>query len=605
MHLHLTASVASPIVKSLVLLSGTAVVGILMALGFFLREKKGFLQAEAMRLKSLGALAYLVLTFSLVGFIFTELANILNRPLWGAFTATTLRSFLQQTSLGRAYLFQLIFVFISLTIFARARKVGGIYWSLAFTLLGLVLPVFQSHSSSLSNHSLAIGSLFFHVVFITTWAGGVLGLFLISEKERQVSLRRFSAFALWASIAVIASGVFNAYSRLDFKAAWGSNYSILVALKTLLSIMLMGFGARHRKFIAENRADDSRKLLRDEVLVLVTTIALGSWLSTVQPPDHPGEAIKPAIPTWSRLAFIYQPDAFFIGFLILISALYFRGVYLLKKRGDRWPVGRSVAFILAIIAVDYATSGGLGFYAQYAFSYHMVAHMVLGMIAPIGFVLSAPATLALRTLPIGRDDDERGIRGTLITLIHSKSMVFYTNPVVVLALFDGSLFLVYMTNLFNNLMGSHSGHMLMNIHFLAAGYLFFHVIIGIDPNPRKLPHIVRIIVLFAAMSIHAFFSIVLLSATTVLNSENYWQPWNLDLLANQHIGASLGWAMGEVPILLALVATFIQWNRDDSREQKRIDRAAERAAAMGEDDDLAEYNRFLSQLSAEDKQRGE
>ena len=117
-------------------------------------------------------------------------------------------------------------------------------------------------------------------------------------------------------------------------------------------------------------------------------------------------------------------------------------------------------------------------------------------------------------------------------------------------------------------MGSHSGHMLMNIHFLAAGYLFFHVIIGIDPNPRKLPHIVRIIVLFAAMSIHAFFSIVLLSATTVLNSENYWQPWNLDLLANQHIGASLGWAMGEVPILLALVATFIQWNRDDSREQK-------------------------------------
>jgi putative copper resistance protein D len=525
--------------------------------------------------------------------------------LWGAFTATTLRSFLQQTSLGRAYFFQLIFIFISLTIFSRARKVGGIYWSLAFTLLGLVLPVFQSHSSSLSNHSLAIGSLFFHVIFITTWAGGVLGLFLISENERQVSLRRFSAFALWASIAVIASGVFNAYSRLDFKAAWGSNYSILVALKTLLSIMLIGFGARHRKFIAENRADDSRKLLRDEVLVLVTTIALGSWLSTVQPPDHPGEAIKPAIPTWSRLAFIYQPDALFIGFLILISALYFRGVYLLSKRGDKWPLGRSVAFILAVIAVDYATSGGLGFYAQYAFSYHMVAHMVLGMIAPIGFVLSAPATLALRTLPIGRYDDERGIRGTLITLIHSKSMVFYTNPVVVLALFDGSLFLVYMTNLFNNLMGSHSGHMLMNIHFLAAGYLFFHVIIGIDPNPRKLPHIVRIIVLFAAMSIHAFFSIVLLSATTVLNSENYWQPWNLDLLANQHIGASLGWAMGEVPILLALVATFIQWNRDDSREQKRIDRASERAAAMGEDDDLAEYNRFLSQLSAEDKQRGE
>ena len=195
----------------------------------------------------------------------------------------------------------------------------------------------------------------------------------------------------------------------------------------------------------------------------------------------------------------YEPDALFLGFLILITALYFRGVWILRKRGDFWPRGRSISFVLAVIATDYATSGGIGLYAQYAFSYHMVAHMILGMIAPIGFVLSAPATLALRTLPIGRDDDERGIRGTLISLIHSKAMTFYTNPVVVLALFDGSLFLVYTTNLFNILMGSHSGHMLMNIHFLAAGYLFFHVIIGVDPNPKKLPHIVRIIVLFAQL----------------------------------------------------------------------------------------------------------
>jgi putative copper resistance protein D len=44
--------------------------------------------------------------------------------------------------------------------------------------------------------------------------------------------------------------------------------------------------------------------------------------------------------------------------------------------------------------------------------------------------------------------------------------------------------------------------------------------------------------------------------------------------------------MGEIPILLALVATFIQWMRDDSRETKRIDRNEARLAAMGEPDDL-------------------
>jgi putative copper resistance protein D len=178
-----------------------------------------------------------------------------------------------------------------------------------------------------------------------------------------------------------------------------------------------------------------------------------------------------------------------------------------------------------------------------------------------------------------------------------------TNPVLALALFDGSLFALYMTPLFGKLMQSHAGHILMDMHFLFAGYLFFYVIVGIDPNPRKIPHIVRIITLFAAMSIHAFFSIALLSTTTLLDGGYFaslQRPWNANLLADQHLGASLGWMMGEIPILLALLATFIQWMRDDSREARRIDRAADRAAAMGEEDELAKYNKYLATLAKGD-----
>jgi putative copper resistance protein D len=143
----------------------------------------------------------------------------------------------------------------------------------------------------------------------------------------------------------------------------------------------------------------------------------------------------------------------------------------------------------------------------------------------------------------------------------------------------------------------------MNIHFIIAGYLFFQAIIGIDPSPIKIPYIVKIVVLFAAMSIHAFFSIALMSSSTLLDNGYFAaleRPWATDLLADQNLGGAIGWAMGEIPILLALVATFIQWIRDDKKESGRIDRAAERAAAMGEDDDLAKYNRYLSQLNARD-----
>jgi putative copper resistance protein D len=52
--------------------------------------------------------------------------------------------------------------------------------------------------------------------------------------------------------------------------------------------------------------------------------------------------------------------------------------------------------------------------------------------------------------------------------------------------------------------------------------------------------------------------------------------------------------------LLALLAVFLQWVKHDKNEASRIDRAADRAAAMGEDDELAQYNQYLAQLNRRD-----
>ncbi|MFM2270555.1 MAG: hypothetical protein RIS01_584, partial [Actinomycetota bacterium] len=159
------------------------------------------------------------------------------------------------------------------------------------------------------------------------------------------------------------------------------------------------------------------------------------------------------------------------------------------------------------------------------------------------------------------------------------------------------------TPLFGSLMQGHTGHFIMSLHFLLAGILFFQILIGIDPMPQKVPHLVKIIIIFAAMSIHAFFSISIMSASTLIDGGYFAKlerPWATDLLADQKLGGSIGWAMGEIPILLALLATFIQWSRADKKEANRIDRAADRASAMGEDDELAQYNRYLSELNKKD-----
>ena len=607
--------------KSVSLFAAFSLVGVLLSLSFFLIEREGKLQENALRLRDIGrALAAVWLVTSAFQIILT-LANILGTSLGSALDPTTLKSFVSQIDLGRFLAFQTFLaaiVFIAL-FFIRGALPATIL--LGISLLALVSPVFQSHSASSGSHSLAIGSLVIHVVALSLWVGGIFAIVLLEEADRRIALPRFSKLALWAAIAVVISGIANAWARLNFASAWSSSYARIIIAKVILTVVLLIIGFRNRKSLAEGEKTGWSLLSRVivvEALIMGAVVALGSWLSGTRPPTgkelpfSPALSIvgypTPAAPNFTRLLTLYDPDALIIGILITLVALYIKGVVILKQRGDSWPVGRTVAFALGVSAMDFATSGGLGVYAKFSFEYHMIAHMVIGMVAPIGLVLGAPITLALRTLPQGRTPDERGIRGMLIAFLHSRYSLLLTNPLTALALFDGSLFVLYFTNLFGNLMQSHVGHLFMNIHFLLAGFLFFHVIIGIDPNPRKIPHLVRIVILFAAMSIHAFFAIALLATTTLIDQGYYGSlktPWLGDLLADQHAAGAIAWGMGEVPIILALIATFIQWMRDDSREAKRIDRNEARMAAMGEPDELAQYNNYLSQLQSRDKREGQ
>ena len=607
--------------KSISLFAAFSLVGVLLSLSFLLIEREGKLQENALRLRDIGrALAAMWLVTSAFQIILT-LANILGTSLGSALDPTTLKSFVSQIDLGRFLAFQTFLaaiVFIAL-FFIRGALPATVL--LGISLLALVSPVFQSHSASSGSHSLAIGSLVIHVVALSLWVGGIFAIVLLEEEDRRIALPRFSKLALWAAIAVVISGIANAWARLNFASAWSSSYARIIIAKVILTVLLLIIGFRNRKSLAQSEKPGWSLLSRVivvEALIMGAVVALGSWLSGTRPPTgkelpfSPALSIvgypTPAAPNFTRLLTLYDPDALIIGILITLVALYIKGVAILKQRGDSWPVGRTVAFALGVSAMDFATSGGLGVYAKFSFEYHMIAHMVIGMVAPIGLVLGAPITLALRTLPQGRTPDERGIRGMLIAFLHSRYSLLLTNPLTALALFDGSLFVLYFTNLFGNLMQSHVGHLFMNIHFLLAGFLFFHVIIGIDPNPRKIPHLVRIVILFAAMSIHAFFAIALLATTTLIDQGYYGSlktPWLGDLLADQHAAGAIAWGMGEVPIILALIATFIQWMRDDSREAKRIDRNEARMAAMGEPDELAQYNNYLSQLQSRDKKEGQ
>ena len=551
--------------------------------------------------------------------IFLSLREIIG----GEFDSTTMRSFLTQTGLGRTLAIQLVASLLVLLLLGRIRRGGGALALLLVSLVALIAPFFESHSGDAGMHGLAIGSILFHIGAIALWIGGLVSLFFVDGPMRALVLPRFSAIALWLSVIVIVTGVANSWTRMNFIDAWGSTYSLILIFKVTLVIALIVLASYLRRSFATRGL--SNPLIILEVTLLAFISLVGSWLSRTEPPLR-GDSISaddlralaitgvrfPEEPTLWRMSIAYEADGIILGTLILATALYIAGVVKLSRNGVKWPVGRTIAFALGISVIDFATSGGLGLYSFFSFSHHMMAHMLLGMVAPIGIVLGAPITLALRALPAGRSlvasdgehETERGPRGLLTAILSSRFVAIMSNPIVALAIFDGSLFALYFTPIFEILMGSHLGHIVMSVHFLLAGILFFHVIIGIDPRPKQYPFIFRIVILFAAMSIHAFFSVALLSSTSLIGGEYYETlatPWVLDLLEDQRIGASIGWAMGEIPILLSLVATFIQWIRSDEREAARIEKRSKLAKSRGEKDELERYNDYLAELAKRDK----
>lgn len=577
-------------------LVGSLVMGALLALTFLFPEVDGHFSDASKKLRKI--LPYLVGIWAITSFgnLLATLSNLFESSIAEMLDFTTIRSYVTQTALGRLQVIQVIAALLLLILLRSLRKVGGSFAAYLLATLGVVAPIFQSHTSQAGGHGLAIGSLIIHVIALSSWIGAVASLLFMDEPTRRLVIPRIGSIATWSVISVTVSGGASSLVRLGLSSDWLSTYGALIILK----VGLLGFVVLTAIKIRKNLVDTA--LIRFEVALLLVVAAVGSLLSRFTPIvesefeyDRVRELVgvaMPAEPTWQRLFFEYEADALMLGALVFATALYIRGVIILARRGDKWPVGRTIAFAIGISLLDYSTSGGLGLYAMFSFQYHMIAHMVLSMIAPIFIVLSAPITLALRSLPLGRDKKERGIRGWLIESLHSGYMRVVSHPIVALAIFDGSLFALYFTPLFGNLMSSHFGHLLMNFHFIVAGLLFFHVVVGVDPNPRRVHHLVRVVILLGAISIHAFFSIALQASNALIDGGYYAsleRPWAADLLADQKTGAAIGWAMGEIPIVIALIATFIQWMRSDAREAKRADKNSER--------DLGEYNEYLRKLA--------
>lgn len=312
--------------------------------------------------------------------------------------------------------------------------------------------------------------------------------------------------------------------------------------------------------------------------------------------EHGGHGTMTELPPFTLgRGLDFAGDPLFLTACLLALVLYGGGVARLRRRGDAWPVGRTVGFTLGVLSVLLVTCTGLNTYGMVLFSVHMVQHMVVSMLSPILLLLGAPVTLALRALPVaGRG--RRGPRELLVALLHSRYARVVTHPAFTLPLFIASLYGLYFTTLFDFLMASRAGHAAMMAHFLLVGLVFFWPIMGVDPGPNRPGYVLRMLELFAGMPFHAFFGIALMMASAPMVGTYARPPASLGVTAldDQVAAGGIAWAFSEIPSVLVLIALVHQWYFSEQRQARARDRAEER----GGDRELAAYNAYLASLQA-------
>lgn len=567
------------------------------------------------RVSALTLIAAVVWSLAMVAYTFFTFLTVYGAPasLDAGFDAS-LQYFLSETDLGKLLIIITAMVAVITLLVALTRSWFG---SAATFLLAVAVSwpfAEMSHSGGTANHGIAVSALVLHLIFVSLWTGGLVATVVAmgAGADRSTLLRRYSSIALLSISIVAITGVASAVFRIGAWDQLVSAYGIIVLLKFVVTVVLALLGVRWRRSIVP-RIDTARgvtsfAVFETALLLFVVGLATGLGRTATPVSTELTGALTPAeiltgraVPdpwTWQTAFSEWRIDLIWGLFAVFTTVFYLWGAIRLRRRGDAWPLSRSIHWVWAMAVLVYSTSGGVAVYGEYLFSAHMIEHMLLTMLVPVGIVLSAPVTLVARAIEV-RKDGSRGMREWFLGIVHSKWVGLVGHPLVSTVVFALSLMVFYYSPLLSWATTTHLGHQWMVLHFLTSGYLFVQALIGVDPSPHRTAYPIRLILLMATMGFHAFFGLSLMTGTGLLLPEWFGamgRTWGDSPIVDQQIGGGIAWGIGELPTLILSGLVILSWIKSDERDAKRLDRQATRDG----DAELDAYNAMLGKIAKRD-----
>jgi putative membrane protein len=272
---------------------------------------------------------------------------------------------------------------------------------------------------------------------------------------------------------------------------------------------------------------------------------------------------------------------------IALGALfYLNGLRRWQERSRLHSNWRVASYFSGLALLLLALESPVDYLGEHHFTFHMIQHELIMMLAVPLILLGAPTTPSLLGLPaVLRMGVLRPLMGMgIVRWLYG----FVTKPLIVGGLLIVTLYLWHLApGWYDTALENELVHGVEHLSYLVVGVLFWWIVIDPKPLHSRLNYPLRIVFLFVVSTPKHFLgALITFAGDPLYDAYQAAEPiLSMTVLDDQGIAGLIMWAPSQMMHLIAIAVVFFMWAQRSEREQRELDdermrlEAIERAAA--------------------------
>ncbi len=338
-------------------------------------------------------------------------ADLAGTSLWRVLGDPQLVMFAASYDLGRALL---LLVAVGVATAVVARRHSSPWPAAALLTIGcwsLGPLTAAGHAASSGAHETAVAGLYVHVLAACLWCGGLVGIWHLRCRSAALAaaVPRYSSLALCCYVALAASGLVTAWTRVGF-SGWWSTWGAVAAGKVAVLVGLGLVGHAHRRhtmpLLRDGRPGAFVRLVAAELLLVGIAVAAAVTLAVTPSPvgaapetggEHvdalTGLPVRLPPPSDLEALFRFRVDAPVLLLAAVAVVGYLAAVRSRLRADGSWPRSATVSFVAGTALLAWVWCGPPAVYATASLSASYARELLLLVVVPALWQAGSPLEL--------------------------------------------------------------------------------------------------------------------------------------------------------------------------------------------------------------------